>query len=67
MKKIRIKYLELSQSEIVIKRIILSFGIKIEIFTSAIIRNSFRILIITETFFFKVVHSESLTFIYRGT
>ena len=66
MKKIRIKYSELSQSEIVTKRIILSFGIKIEIFTSAIIRNSFRILIIKKTFFLEVVHAESLTIICMG-
>ena len=82
MKKIQIKYSELSQSEIVIKRIILSFGIKIEICTSAIIRNRSRIwlwpkreraqnlphffLIIKKTFLLKVIHSETQTFIYRG-
>ena len=44
MKIIQIKYLELSQSEIVIKRIILSFGIKIEIFQSSVILKCYLFL-----------------------
>ena len=44
MKIIQIKYLELNQSEIVIKRIILSFGIKIEIFQSSLILKCYLFL-----------------------